>query len=343
MHQRLISLSFKSGGLTCSAPGQRLLPEIIDMNRNPADDIPRFPLCVASIDVGSNAIRFLAAEFKNLTSFSPVFADRYPLRLGHDAFFSGRLTQNSIEGAVTGLMGFADHIERLGISRYRAVATSAVRESENGDTLLARAREQTGIEIDSISSREEARLVLLSVKSRVRLGGKMWILADLGGGSVEVSLAADTGILWSESYGMGAVRLLEELAGSGMEPGKFRMLLSEYVKKLHIPAAVLKKKPAGFIATGGNIETIASLVDRRGEGTTSRVTTKELGKLIKKLTGLSFAERVRELHLKEDRADVILPASLVYERLAVLAGAKQIIVPHAYLREGLVLDLVSPG
>ena len=313
------------------------------MNRKTADDTPHFPLCVASIDVGSNAIRFLAAEFENLTSYSPVFADRYPLRLGHDAFFSGRLTQNSIERAVTGLKGFADHIERLNIRRYRAVATSAVRESENGDILLARAREETGIEIESISSREEARLVLLSVKSRVRLGGKKWILADLGGGSVEVSLVTDTGILWSESYRMGAVRLLDELAGSGMEPGKFRMLLSEYVEKLHIPAAVWKKKPAGFIATGGNIETIASLVDQRGEGTTSMVNTNELGKLIEKLTGLSFTERVRELHLEEDRADVILPASLVYERLAVLAGAKQIIVPHADLREGLVLDLVSPG
>lgn len=323
--------------------GRRLLPEIIDMNRKTADDTPRFPLRVASIDIGSNAIRFLAAEFENLTSYSQVLSDRYPLRLGHDAFFYGSLTRNSIERTVTGLKGFADYIERLDIRRYRAVATSAVRESENGDTLIARAREETGIEVESISIREEARLVLLSVKSRVRLGGKKWILADLGGGSVEVSLVTDTGILWCESYRMGAVRLLEELERSGMEPGKFRILLSEYVEKLHIPVAVLKKKPAGFIATGGNIETIASLVDMRGEETTSRVCVGDLRSLIEKLSSLSFEKRVRELHLKEDRADVILPAALVYERLAVLAGAKKIIVPHADLREGVVLDLVSPG
>jgi exopolyphosphatase/guanosine-5'-triphosphate,3'-diphosphate pyrophosphatase len=301
----------------------------------------RFPIRIASIDVGSNAMRFLAAEFENEKKFSLLANDRYPLRLGHDVFVSGRMTDETISSALGGLATFSGHMNRLRVKRYRAVATSAVRESTNGDDLVCRSREELGIELEKISGSEEARLVHLSVKHRVFLGDKQWILADLGGGSVEVSLVDEAGILWSESHTMGSVRLLEELAGSGEEPGRFKKLLEEYIQTLRIPAIIRSKEPVGFIATGGNIETIASLLSQQEGGPLARVALADLKILIEKLAGMSYSERIKNLDLREDRADVILPASLVYERLAVLAGVEEIIVPHAELREGIVLDLMK--
>jgi exopolyphosphatase/guanosine-5'-triphosphate,3'-diphosphate pyrophosphatase len=311
------------------------------MELKAADEVMYFPLRVASIDVGSNALRFLAAEFKNQGEFDLLLNDRYPLRLGHDVFLSGKMTAETISSAVEGLKTFSDNMRRLDIQKYRAVATSAVRESRNGEELIEKVRNDVGLDLETISGSEEARLIHLSVKRHVPLGDEQWVLTDLGGGSVEVSLVDDAGILWSESHTMGSVRLLEKLAGSGEEPEMFKKLLEEYIATLRIPTVIQNKKPAGFIATGGNIETIASLLDPQIWAKTSRVPLTDLKKLIEKLARLPYRERIRELNLKEDRADVILPAALVYERLCKLVGADEIIVPHAELREGIVLDLVN--
>ena len=179
------------------------------------------------------------------------------------------------------------------------------------------------------------------MKKRLRLGEDHWIHADLGGGSVEVSLVADSGVLWSGSYRMGAVRLLEMVAGSSDEPEKFRRLVETNLEKLHIPTSVPQKKLAGFIGTGGNIETIATLLNPGRENRVHTVDIEELDKLIERLSRMSFAERIQKLQLREDRADVILPASLVFRRLVYLTAVKKIIVPYAQLGEGVVFDLVS--
>jgi exopolyphosphatase/guanosine-5'-triphosphate,3'-diphosphate pyrophosphatase len=313
------------------------------MGTTTSADTDRFPIRIASIDVGSNAMRFLAAEFENKEKYTLLLSDRYPLRLGHDVFVSGLMTDETISSAICGLATFSDQLARLKVSRYRAVATSAVRESTNSDELVSRAHEEFGLELEKISGAEEARLVHLSVTHRIPLGGKQWILADLGGGSVEVSLVDEGGILWSESYTMGSVRLLEKLAGSGEEPERLKKLLEENIQTLGIPAVILDKRPAGFIATGGNIETIASFFSPQESGTPARLALTDLRIFIEKLAGLSYRDRISKLGLKEDRADVILPASVVYERLAVLIGANEIIVPHADLREGIVLDLIDGG
>jgi exopolyphosphatase/guanosine-5'-triphosphate,3'-diphosphate pyrophosphatase len=301
-----------------------------------------FPARVAAVDLGSNAIRFLAAEFPAVGQFVTVEAERAPVRLGHDVFLSGKLTREAMASAVEVLRNFRTRMDALGVSRYRAVATSAVRESSNGDKFVERVRREAGLELEAIPGSEEARLVHLAVRNRLALGREQWILADLGGGSVEVSLVDDNGILWSESHTMGSVRLLEELAGVGQSPGRFRRLLEEYVSTLRLPSAASYRPPAGFIATGGNIETLARLAtgEPGGDGT-SRLALKRLSEVIETLSKLSFRQRVDELGLREDRADVILPAALVYERLARLAGAETVLVPNVGIREGVVLDLVD--
>jgi exopolyphosphatase/guanosine-5'-triphosphate,3'-diphosphate pyrophosphatase len=300
-----------------------------------------FPLRVGAIDVGSNAIRFLAAEFRQPTKYVALEQVRMPVRLGHDVFLTGRLPPSAVDAAIAALVAFHGRLESLEIGHYRAVATSAVRDSENRDEFLDRVRAEAGIAIEIITGAEEARLVHQAVRNRVILGQKKWVLADLGGGSVEVSLVDDNEILWSVSHDMGSVRLLEELSVAGDEPGRFRRRLQEYTATLRMPATK-RSQLAGFIATGGNIESLAKLAaaepDDKG---ISRIPLQRLREMIELLARLSYRQRVDDLGLREDRADVILPAAMVYERLCVLAGFDTVTVPNVGVKDGVVLDLVD--
>jgi exopolyphosphatase/guanosine-5'-triphosphate,3'-diphosphate pyrophosphatase len=303
---------------------------------------PTFPLRVGAIDIGSNAIRFLAVEFTDSGTFTPLRSDRAAVRLGHGAFVSGQLMADAMDAATAALSRFKAQADGLGLHALRAVATSAVRESRNGDLFVRRANEEAGVEIRVIAGSEEARLVHVAVRQRVELGRAQWLLVDLGGGSVEVSLIDDHGILWTESHGMGSVRLLEELADPSEESGRFRKLLEQYVSTLRVPSAARYRAGRTMIATGGNIETIAKLVGAGSGGAgPSLVPVAELGPLIERLSTMSYQQRCRELGLRDDRADVILPAAMVYERIAALAGAHQVLVPGVGVREGIVLDLVD--
>jgi len=247
-----------------------------------------------------------------------------------------------MEGAVAAFISFRDQMLDLELDPFRAVATSAVREAENGRELVGRIREETGIELEMISGSEEARLVHLAVAGRVDLTGGQWILTDLGGGSVEVSLVDDMGMLWSESHTMGSVRILEELNEAKPDPDGFGRLLSDYVSTLRIPSPAQYWSTAGFVATGGNIEALATLVGAPRDAVgVARVPAADLRSAIDLLSRLSYHERIAQLGLREDRADVILPAAMVYHHLARLAGTDEVIVPGVGVKEGILFDLVD--
>lgn len=302
----------------------------------------QFPFRVGCVDAGSNAIRFLVAEFTGPTQFETLAYERVPVRLGHQVFLTGRLAPHAMEGALAAFASFRDQMKGLKLDAFRAVATSATREAKNGQELVDRLKDETGIELEMISGSEEARLVHLAVASRVDLTGGQWILTDLGGGSVEVSLVDDMGILWSESHTMGSVRILEELSESKPNPRGFQRLLSDYVSALRIPFSAQYWSPSGFVATGGNIEALANLAgtpkDPQG---VAKLPTADLRAAIDLLSRLSFQERISQLGLREDRADVILPAAMVYHHLAGLADAEEILVPGVGVKEGILLDLVD--
>ena len=304
----------------------------------------RFPIRVGCVDTGSNAIRFLAAEFTSPTEFETLAYERVPVRLGHQVFLTGQLAAQAMDGAVAAFASFRDQMKGLELADFRAVATSAVREAKNGFELVGRILEETGIVLEMISGFEEARLVHLAVANRVDLTGGQWILTDLGGGSVEVSLVDDMGMLWSESHTMGSVRLLEELseAEAGADSPGYERLLSDYVSTLRIPSSTQYWSQAGFVATGGNIEALANLagVPRNALGV-GTLPVKDLRSAIDLLSRLSYHERMAQLGLREDRADVILPAATVYHHLARLAQADEILVPGVGVKEGLLVDLVD--
>jgi exopolyphosphatase/guanosine-5'-triphosphate,3'-diphosphate pyrophosphatase len=310
--------------------------------RKHSPDAAQFPLRVAAVDVGSNAIRFLAAEFSALGTYQVLEEERVAVRLGHDVFLTGRLTPEAIEAAVAAIARFRGRMEALGIAHYRAVATSATRESRNAAELVGRIRREARIELETITGQEEARLVYLAVANRVRMGEEKWITVDVGGGSVEVSLVDANGILWSESHVMGSVRLLEELSSAGDEPGRFQRLLREYAATLQIPVIAQHWNPRGMIATGGNAEALARLTGAgASRGNVAAVPLGSLRGIIELLSKLSYRQRVDQLGLREDRADVILPAAMIYERVASLVDAAEVLVPAVGLKDGVLIDLAE--
>ena len=262
--------------------------------------------------------------------------------MGHSAFLTGRLEGESMAAAVEAMSSFRSAFDTLGIARYRAVATSAVRESENGGELVRRIREESGIRLETITGSEEARLVWLAARGRLDLKKGTWLLADLGGGSLELSLADTEGIHWSVSHQIGTVRLLENLEDPETSPERFRKLVSEYAHVLRLPRNLVKKSElAGVVATGGNAEILAEIVsapvDARG---VRRIPIKVLRETARTLGSLSPQQRMERFDLRADRADVVFPAALIYERVASLANADELVIPPVG-KEGILVDLVE--
>lgn len=311
---------------------------IADTVRLPDEDAA-FPLKIAAMDIGSNAIRYCIAEFNDAQHFSEIENQRFAVRLGHDAFTTGRLEGAAFQGAREAAVAFRQRLDDLGISHYRAVATSAVRESRNGGELVDAVRSESGIHLETISGSEEARLVWLATQHRIPFGKEPWVLADLGGGSIEVSIVSEQGIHWSESHAMGTVRMVEDLSTGAETPAEFRELVGRYASRLTLPAGS-EQKVAGIILTGGNAEALADLAEApTNERGVSEMSASDLRRVLEMLAGLTNQERMDILNLREDRADVIVPAAIIFDRVATLVDANRILVPRVGVKEGVLIDL----
>ena len=302
------------------------------------------------VDVGSNAIRMQVIEVRGAGEpHATLDTRREPVRLGQDVFLTGAIPDASVAKAVDALRGFRTACDRWQVRGVRAVATSALREASNRDTILRRIERETGIRIEVISGTEEAYLLARGVESRVDLSEGRSMLVDVGGGSVEVTLVESGQIAVSESYRLGAVRLLEALrrdVRGGRDAG-FLALLDQYVGSLdrRIGERLGEGRIDRFVATGGNIETLGDLAAREGmlrtDGGIDAISRKTLAEWIQRLARLSYSERVEQLGLAPDRADVLLPAAVVYYRLAEVARAERLLIPRVGLRDGLVRDVVA--
>jgi exopolyphosphatase/guanosine-5'-triphosphate,3'-diphosphate pyrophosphatase len=301
------------------------------------------PERVAAIDVGTNAIRFLAAESDDWDGFHVVGETRVAVRLGHGVFSTGQIDAAAATEAAAGIAQAARQMSGLSIERYRAVATSAVRESQNRRAFTRQVREVSGLHLEVISGSEEIRLVHAAVKRRMPLGNDAWVLVELGGGSVEIALLEGSRVSWNETHAMGAVRLMEMFVRGGSEPKEFSRLIQEYAATIRLPAKIVDRKVKGFLATGGNIESIARICQWKltPSGGPQTVSVAELRELIGKLSVMSVSQRQKEYDLRADRADVIVPAAIVYAHLAERLGATEVILPGGGVREGLVYDLLE--
>lgn len=298
---------------------------------------------IAAIDVGSNAIRMLVASTDG-GGLRPVASFREPVRLGHDVFMRGRIGEETLSRAARAIVRLAEIQKQHGVERGRAIATSAVREATNRQALVERVRRESGIELEVISGVEEGRLIYLAVKNHLDIGRSNAIIAELGGGSMELILVKEGRLEKIETYKIGAVRLLEMLTDGAGEEASFSRLVSEYIAGLrgHMQKATEGFSADRFIATGGNVEKIASLVATGpADGKSPVVAKDDLRQLIMKLSNLSYRERVEKLGLDEDRADVILPASIVVYGVLEATGMASFVAPMVGLREGIVRELAS--
>jgi len=311
---------------------------------------------IAAIDVGSNAIRMVVGRFDETRRMETLENIRLPVRLGTDAFGTGRLRETTMQQTVNAFRHFQRVAADLEVSKIRAIGTSAMREATNGEVLMERVQRASGIGIETISGEEEARLVHLAVANIINLKGKHALLIDIGGGSVEVTLAEDKKVISTESYNMGTVRLLQKLnkgSKSFFSPAvpkhPLSLLIREYAEaaRRRIEREIGNAKIDVCAGTGGNVEEMGRLRQKLFKRESDKlITMGELQDLIEKLSGMSEIERIRKLKLRSDRADVILPATIVLQLIAREAGVKQIAIPHVGLKDGLLLDMateVKPG
>jgi len=297
---------------------------------------------IAAIDAGSNAIRMVIGQVDDAWNVKPVENIRLPVRLGEDVFTKGYFEEKIIKQTEEAFLRFKYVAENYNVQKLRAVATSAAREASNGDLLVERIARVSGIDLKLINGEEEARLIHQAVTNALVLKNKNTLLIDIGGGSIEVTTSNGENIISTDSYPMGTVRLLEKLDGKDIAQNIFGKLVEEYAQaaRYRIAQDIGGEKIQVCVGTGGNVEEIGRLRQKLFKRESDRfIHLAELQELIRRLGKLSYKERIQKWKLRPDRADVILPASIVLHMIASQAGVKQILIPNVGLKDGILLDL----
>jgi len=297
---------------------------------------------LAAIDVGSNAMRLAIASADDDGKMRVIETSREPVRLGADVFSDGEISDARLVEAMEAFLKFRKIINKYRVKEVRAVGTSALREARNRDYCIRQVAKTTEIAIDVISAEEEARLAFLAVSRAVKLQGKTALLVDVGGGSVEASLANETEILSTDSFGIGTVRLLQMLNERKQEDRVFRQLAREYinVSGTRLRKSIGERTVDLCVATGGNVESIGDLRVQLCDADDDRsVTLDELDTVLKQLQSRSYEERIKDFGLRPDRADVIIPAIIILQILAKEARIQEIEIPRVGVREGLLVDM----
>lgn len=299
---------------------------------------------IAAIDVGSNAIRLLIGKVDEKGQAEALESIRIPVRLGKDTFQSGTISEASIQEAVNAFLSFQKVIHDNGVSRFRAVSTSAMREALNQDIVADRILQATGIQVEVISGEEEARLIHLAVSRAVDLDDQVALLIDIGGGSMEATLSVKGNILFAESYKIGAVRLLSQLN----QPDILGVSVDELIREvIESPRRRLRQilqtpKVTLLVSTGGNVEELAELAHTLFKRRTNQqISLKDLELLISRLEATSYEDRIHQLGLRPDRADVIVPAAILLKAVADETHQQNIVIPRVSLKEGVLWDLAE--
>jgi len=281
-------------------------------------------LKIAAIDIGSNAARLQISSVLHdggFTSFKKVEYVRFPLRLGHDVFNFGIITPESEARTVKLMECYRLLMELHEVEGYMACATSAMRESANGEEIVERIAKSTGIRIHVIDGAREAQLINNVVVQALEDGQYLHI--DVGGGSTELNLYFNRQKIASKSFKIGSVRLLEGKESKGAWQ-KMEKWIEENIDSL---------EPIVAVGTGGNISKLFNLVSKTSENSTSLA---ELQRMRDYIASFSQEERVHKLRLNADRADVIIPAADIYTSVMKWAGADRILVPDLGLKDGII-------
>jgi exopolyphosphatase / guanosine-5'-triphosphate,3'-diphosphate pyrophosphatase len=299
------------------------------------------PVHIASIDAGSNAVRLAVARAYSALDIEPLINERYSLRLGEGVFVRHRFSEKLFKKGIKAFRHFHEVMEEFGVTRYRAVATSASREARNRDAFVRRIKQKTGIALEVINSSEESRLGRVAVLAALGPESPPRCIADLGGGSLQISILRDHNVEQSAQLPLGAVRLMTTLK----IPGVIRPAQAEQVRR-YVRALLESRLPARpnlgeqvSVALGGNAETLANIAPGpRLHG----LPTIQLSLLRERLPDLlerDVRERMKSYGIRRDRADVLGISAITFVTLGRYLNIRNFSIPSVGLREGLLQEI----
>lgn len=290
---------------------------------------------LAGIDIGSNAIRLLVSNVitekkGKKPSFKKSSLVRLPIRLGADSFIKGKISEENKNRLIKAMNAFKLLMEVHGVKKYYACATSAMRDASNGNKVVEEIEQKTSVKINIIDGKTEAAIIFSTDISDVIDKKKSYLYVDVGGGSTEFTVFSKGEIICSKSFKIGTVRLLNYNKQEAKE------IWSEIEKWITENTQNLKR--ASLIGSGGNINKIFKLSGKQEGKPLSLIYMQAQYHFLKQMT---YEQRISELGLNPDRADVIIPATKVYLNAMKWSGAKKIFVPKIGLADGIIKSLYN--
>jgi len=287
-------------------------------------------LKLAAIDIGSNAARLLISDvvpgMQGNMEFIKVALVRVPLRLGFDVFDKSEISPGKVEKIIKTIKSYKYLLDVYDVKHLKACATSAMRDAVNAPEIIKRVKNETGIEIKIISGQEEASLIYENHIADNMTKEESYLYIDVGGGSTELTFFSDGKLIFKESFNIGTIRLLKNQVGEAQWDAMKEFIKTKTKGYHHVTA----------IGSGGNINKIFSL-SKRKEG--KPLSLDMLREYFKEFSNLSVSQRVVLYHLREDRADVIVPALLIYINVMRWVDTEEIYVPKIGLADGLIHTL----
>lgn len=285
-----------------------------------------------AIDIGSNAIRLLISNVVVKEGQEPQFKKsslvRVPIRLGADAFVSGVISPENTIRMIDAIEAFKLLMKVHHVERYKACATSAMREAKNGVEIVEKIFKETGVQIHIIGGKEEAAIISSTDLNELIEGDSSYLYVDVGGGSTEFTVFSGGKIITSKSFKMGTVRLLNNKKAVNKE---IFANVEKWVKK-----NTNGLKNLSLIGSGGNINKLFKMSGRTEGKPISFIYLNAQYEFLKQM---SYQERISELSLNPDRADVIIPATKIYLSSMKWSGARKIYVPKIGLSDGIIKSL----
>lgn len=284
----------------------------------------------AGIDIGSNAVRLLIKCLNDESSeelLSKVQLVRVPIRLGEDAFMKGRIGKKKSKKLISLMRAYKELMEIYDVSNYRACATSAMRDADNGLELVQAIEEEVGIKIEIISGREEAQLISQDLINGADINLEATFLyVDVGGGSTELNLVRHGELLQSHSFNIGTIRQL-----SGKVEQEEVRLFESYLAQIKESYGEVQ-----VVGSGGNINKLLRLGAPAERAKVNSLKYANLQGVYDELVKYTSEERMIRFRLKPDRADVIIPAAEIFLLVGRIICCEKIIVPTKGLSDGII-------
>ena len=299
---------------------------------------------IAAIDVGSNSLHMVVAQADPDGSLTTLWRMKEMVGLGRISFPSKKLTEDAMNRAISTLRRFVQAARARGCEKVLAIATSAVREAENGGDFLQRARRELGLGVKVVSAKDEARLIYLGVRHAVELGHRPHFILDIGGGSVEFIVGDSTKATLLESRKLGAARMTAQFVSSDpISPADLKALSAHYDSVLTpVCEHILALKPIAAIGTSGTMENLAAMcasIDKREN--TGVINRDSLSRLLTKLIESRSKDRATMSGLDDQRKDQITAGAMLVSELLRRLNMPEIRLCKSALREGILLEYLG--